>query len=1067
MIENEIAKPQKVDENKKSDRKPIVEPQLVANGIPTLLKESSVFKDEWDDESVQAQVTEATEQVWAEAEAWVDAEAEAEENEWRILELGINRYVGLSDTNDSMYEDVPLGQSLFSKSNKKVTISSLANFDFGSLTLDSLEGLTFLDTSPLMTPQKSEDNESNLSPISTKSGIRFHSPTTSSGRSLHEKLSSPERKKRALSPAEALKRYEDKLSAAENNRDKNVAEKVQKAMIVVNRVKEKMLKQAERQVQAGEALQGKLKNAEQRHSMYLNGIKDKAGCENAKVNEVISLHTINTEALAQQLQQKLEEVENRILAANLRREQRLAGITCSQKKKNSRKIHQMSEFKLQLEKLKMERWEKLQKRFEAVQERQRKRLEELKRRVADAASISTPSAVNTPTNGYYSTPFIDKSNISPEIPTVDYNVALEISPVTQSSTLIHSPLALKRVDTGTIEEGSMESALLTPPSSAKYSDSKQFAPEHIFTPLMLDTPHIAPSSSQQQFQSGRSSVSLPILPSSLSSSLQDTYQHMSNSLYHKRSNKLIHLRALLWKSLLQCFSICDIVQHGIVSTSTISSFIYSRDVWNIARKVLSTTSNSSADKVILPLKDIVSQLQEPKKNVNVERVASSYQLYFSIIVDIRNVGLYYEPAINANASMSIPPSSKTNGEGTSKMFVGENMIATLNYIDLIEQINFLLQNTLETATVVHTNSGNYPSNSHPTPLSIVSSTPSLQPIPSFYSIASTNSGSGGCSFHNSKLHDFISSGGIFLLCILLSYEYGILSHGQVMTNIIEDIFYRHFSRSQTYQYTKNGDIKNFVNYQIFKENAITSWQVIDFPHLIDLLSIIVTEFVHPISSTVPELQSTAGANETTSVTETNHLLDVLGCGLPITLLELYIYFLQLQTTIHRTIDQTGDSEGPLSSEDDDLINLGPKEEECSLVIRYYSNQLLFALNVLLSTIVESVTRFDSLVVRNINITQPQTDTNNQLLTVLYYFQQYSLLSNLMTQIFNQYHLELLSLQIRCNYSSNGIQDSAFPPSLFTDESTQVHFISTLQFFENVMDYICVLLSFSRYVQLFV
>jgi hypothetical protein len=84
------------------------------------------------------------------------------------------------------------------------------------------------------------------------------------------------------------------------------------------------------------------------------------------------LCTINTEALAQQLQQRLEEVENRILAANLRLEQRL-------RRKNSRKIQQMSEFKLQLEKLIMERWEKLQKRFEAMQERQRKRLEELKR----------------------------------------------------------------------------------------------------------------------------------------------------------------------------------------------------------------------------------------------------------------------------------------------------------------------------------------------------------------------------------------------------------------------------------------------------------------------------------------------------------------------------------------------------------------------------------------------------------------------------------------------------------------------------------------------------------------
>ncbi len=159
MTIKEITDRQRIDEKGNSDRKITVAPQPVTNTIINTDKERSVFKDEWDDESVQAQVTEATEQVWAEAEAWVDAEAEAEENEWRILELGINRYVGLSDTNDSMYEDVPLGQSLFSKSTKKVTISALTNFDLGSLTLDSLEGLMFLDTSPLVTPQKSEDTE--------------------------------------------------------------------------------------------------------------------------------------------------------------------------------------------------------------------------------------------------------------------------------------------------------------------------------------------------------------------------------------------------------------------------------------------------------------------------------------------------------------------------------------------------------------------------------------------------------------------------------------------------------------------------------------------------------------------------------------------------------------------------------------------------------------------------------------------------------------------------------------------------------------------------------------------
>lgn len=51
-----------------------------------------------------------------------------------------------------------------------------------------------------------------------------------------------------------------------------------------------------------------------------------AGNENAKVNEVIFINSLNSEGIAEQLQQKLEEVEARILAASERRQQRLAGI---------------------------------------------------------------------------------------------------------------------------------------------------------------------------------------------------------------------------------------------------------------------------------------------------------------------------------------------------------------------------------------------------------------------------------------------------------------------------------------------------------------------------------------------------------------------------------------------------------------------------------------------------------------------------------------------------------------------------------------------------------------------
>jgi hypothetical protein len=62
-----------------------------------------------------------------------------------------------------------------------------------------------------------------------------------------------------------------------------------------------------------------------------------AGNENAKVNEVIFINSLNSEGIAEQLQQKLEEVEARVLAASERRQQRLAGIGNRQGRKKGRK----------------------------------------------------------------------------------------------------------------------------------------------------------------------------------------------------------------------------------------------------------------------------------------------------------------------------------------------------------------------------------------------------------------------------------------------------------------------------------------------------------------------------------------------------------------------------------------------------------------------------------------------------------------------------------------------------------------------------------------------------------
>jgi hypothetical protein len=138
--------------------------------------------------------------------------------------------------------------------------------------------------------------------------------TASGGRSLHDKLSSPDRK-RAISPTEALRRYEERLSQAESNRDQTLAERVQKAHIASERVAAREAREAARKAAVMQTIEAKQKNVEERRSAFLRSIQTRALNESTKVQEVSFIHALNKEAIAQ----RLEEVETRILAASARR----------------------------------------------------------------------------------------------------------------------------------------------------------------------------------------------------------------------------------------------------------------------------------------------------------------------------------------------------------------------------------------------------------------------------------------------------------------------------------------------------------------------------------------------------------------------------------------------------------------------------------------------------------------------------------------------------------------------------------------------------------------------------
>lgn len=385
-----------------------VPPGLVVQGTSRSLFGADKEGDDWEDERLQAEVLQASEQVWAAAEAWVEAEAAAEEQEWQMLALGIKSYLhqsgALSDYEDepSEYNGLSLGLLGVHSSSISAHNSPKQQFVSGRLSIggtaaaDSNAALVgasadWAGNTVLLSPEQRAIWEEQPSP---KAGLQRHNPGSafqnrsrtgsrnnllaqstpklsgtkkspsthiridtppdfspgdyspalashlspapdrsyrspsqsptdfsrtggtpaSGGRSLHDKLSSPERKK-ARSPSELQRKIEERQTHAEMLRDKSVAERVQKASIASMRVKQAEEREALRIIEKKQVLEDKQLAAQERLQRNLRQIQVRANNETSKVNEVLFNKDLNKEAIAQ----RLEEAETRILAASTRR----------------------------------------------------------------------------------------------------------------------------------------------------------------------------------------------------------------------------------------------------------------------------------------------------------------------------------------------------------------------------------------------------------------------------------------------------------------------------------------------------------------------------------------------------------------------------------------------------------------------------------------------------------------------------------------------------------------------------------------------------------------------------
>jgi hypothetical protein len=862
------------------------------NTPPSATQHISPTRDEWDEDSFRDEINRATEQVWAEAEALIDAEDAAEDEEWKFIELGINQLVGLSESRFFAKHD-PIESLLIETSFDHLIEQLIEEDDFHrthSPVTNETHEMTFL------TPNKPETDDS--SSVATTRRRKSATPI----RSLHEKLSSPDRK-RALSPTQAKKKYEAKLLAAIQNRDKNVAEKIQKAMVASTRVKEHSLKEQQRQAQASEALQEKLREHEIRHSERLNKIKDKAGSESVKVLEATNLNAQNSETLQTHLQQKFKEVEAKILAATQRREQRLEMIAGSQRKKNTKKAEQMSEFRLQLEKQKMERWEKLQKRIDSVQERRSKRLEELKRRAEESTHLTNLSHLTLVDDAKLAkTLQVYSPKVSLYLPNSEENnhseVGSDASPdkiyqSTGSSPVKHDSAHFQHHNQNMQEQQQQHQPLEKSPVSAFQSPEQTARSPLNQIVIPANSLSFDPHETARSILNTKSYIADYDLAISRSEEIESVlFPAVAKShgrfLELIKRPKIVASRNNTFLMSLKCLdNNKDFLSHHFYSilnnehgnypdsksgsktssptTNDVKSIQHSPDKSAIVNNNLSNNNNGT----MTSFQKLINNIEVSKRSIHSdERGASSYNIYASVIKEIRVYG------INCN-------------------------------IDLAEKINFLVSNLLD----------------------------SLK----------------GDVVNSLGMDDFIRSGGMLLLPVLVSYEYGVLSDLSSIQNFINSlvVFSRNFSVQKTPEQSektrtslpqeiiqlnqyKDSILFHFANYQQQHSGTGSSSiiQQIDFCSLLDLFTNIICDF--PIDANI-----------------------LFGLSLNITLLDLCLFLHYLLSNVY---SETNVSEATDSSKSN-LITGDIVYRYSLAVIRSKTGRIVQLLAKILDSTVESIFSF--------------------------------------------------------------------------------------------------------------
>eukprot|EP01041_Mallomonas_annulata_P009861 gene9861-20508_t len=229
------------------------------------LSSSSPHGEDWDQET-EEEVVEASERIWAAAEAWVEAEAIAEEEAWLLLRLETLRAKSkaredsssktkmMLDTDISLLplplsSPMPHAHSPYpnpvpnTRASSTPSVSHVSSVSAApTLTLDGIDDAYVMDSSN----PGSHSPTFSLSPSASSMDLLLVNSngnertlfTGMGGMGMGMKFAmalTPERKK--MSPEEARRKIEARQEVAEFNRSRNVSERKEKARVSTSRAK--------------------------------------------------------------------------------------------------------------------------------------------------------------------------------------------------------------------------------------------------------------------------------------------------------------------------------------------------------------------------------------------------------------------------------------------------------------------------------------------------------------------------------------------------------------------------------------------------------------------------------------------------------------------------------------------------------------------------------------------------------------------------------------------------------------------------------------------------------------